>query len=106
MTVAMKPAVSISAQPSEPTLGGRGRRMLGELYDHFGAVAYSLAFSITADRERAERVVTQSFAAAWNEYENPDITPQEFFATLMSAVRSNAAALRDTQRSRTAVSRF
>ncbi len=106
MTVDLKPARPNAAQPSDSTLGVGDRRTLGELYDQFGGVAYSLAYSITASRERAERAVTRSFAATWNEHERRRGAPREFFASLMSAVRANAVAQKGAKRSDTSVARF
>ncbi len=109
MTVApftLTPASPNAAQPSDSKLGVGSRRTLGELYDQFGGIAYSLAYSITADRERAERVVTLSFAAAWNEHERGRVAPQQFLFSLMSTVRANAVARRGTHRAETAVARF
>ncbi len=98
MTVDLTPARPNPAQPSDSKLGVGGRSALGELYDHFGGVAYSLAYSITANREKAERVVTLSFAAAWNEHERRPGAPREFFSALMSAVRAKAVAQRGAKR--------
>ncbi|HEV8362454.1 MAG TPA: sigma factor-like helix-turn-helix DNA-binding protein [Gemmatimonadaceae bacterium] len=109
MTVApvtLTPARPNAAQPSDSKLGVGGRRTLGELYDQFGGIAYSLAYSITADRESAEHVVTLSFAAAWNEYARKRVAPQQFLFSLMSAVRANAVACKGTNRSEAAVARF
>ena len=106
MTVAFTPARPNAAQPSDSKLGVGDPRTLGELYDQFGGVAYSLAYSITADRESAERVVTLSFAAAWKEHERGRAAPQHFFAALMCAVRANAIARRGASRPETAVARF
>lgn len=105
MTIGLTPAKPNVSQPSGPTLSAGGRRTLGELYDHFGPVAYSLAYSITRDRERAERVVTRAFAEAW-EAEGSRGSAQEFFAALMNAVRSNAVALRESRHVDAAIARF
>ena len=109
MTVAplpLTPARPNPPQPSDSKLDAGGQHTLGDLYDQFGGVAYSLAHSITADRERAERVVTLSFAAAWNEHERGRAAPQQFFFSLISAVRANAVARKSTNRSERAVARF
>jgi RNA polymerase sigma factor (sigma-70 family) len=103
MTVALTPAMPNVTQPSDK-LGVGDRRTLGELYDQFGGVAYSLAYSITANREHAERIVTRSFAAAWNE--RRDSAPREFFSSLISAVRTNAVARKGAQRANATIARF
>lgn len=100
MTVALTPAMPNAAQPSDKR-GEGDRRTLGELYDQFGGVAYSLAYSITANREHAERVVTRSFAATWNARRH--CAPLEFFSSLISAVRANAVARKGAN---AAVARF
>lgn len=103
MTVALTPAMPNATQPSDK-FGVGGRRTLGELYDQFGGVAYSLAYSITANRETAERVVTISFAATWNERHLS--APREFFSSLVSAVRTNAVARKGARRANATIARF
>lgn len=98
MPVALTPARPNSAQPSDPKLDEACPRTLGELYDQFGAVAYSLAYSITANSERAERVVTLAFAATWNEHARKRAPVREFFPALMNAVRAGAVEPRGAQR--------
>lgn len=103
MTVALTPAMPNATQPSDK-LGVGDRRTLGELYDQFGGVAFSLAYSITANREHAERVVTLSFAATWNERRRS--APREFFSSLISAVRTNAVARKGAKRTDKSIARF
>lgn len=103
MTVAFTPALPNATQPSDKLSLG-DRRTLGELYDQFGGVAYSLAYSITANREHAERVVTLSFAATWNERRH--CAPREFFSSLISAVRTNAVARKGAPRANATIARF
>ena len=38
---------------------------LDELYDQYGAMAFSIAFRITGDRTAAEDVVQEAFLGAW-----------------------------------------
>ena len=107
MTVApLTPARPNAAQPSDSELGVGGQHTLGELYDKFGGVAYSLAYTITSDRERAERVVTLSFATAWNDHEHSRAVPKQFLFSLLRAVRANAVAGKRTNRPETVVARF
>ncbi len=40
-------------------------RALGELYDRYGGMAYSLAVAIVGERADAEEVVADAFAQAW-----------------------------------------
>lgn len=103
MTVALTPAMPNATQPSDK-FGVGGRRTLGELYDQFGGVAYSLAYAITANREKAERVVTLSFAATWHEHSHS--APREFFSSLVSAVRTNAVARKGAKRDNATMARF
>lgn len=103
MTVALTPAMPNVTRPSDKLGVGNGRT-LGELYDQFGGVAYSLAYSITANREDAERVVTVSFAATWNERRHR--APREFFSSLISAVRTNAVARKGAKPANATIARF
>ncbi|HEY7569054.1 MAG TPA: sigma factor-like helix-turn-helix DNA-binding protein [Gemmatimonadaceae bacterium] len=103
MTVALTPAMPNVTRPSDKLGVGNGRT-LGELYDQFGGVAYSLAYSITANREDAERVVTVSFAATWNERRHR--APRKFFSSLISAVRTNAVARKGAKPANATIARF
>ena len=38
---------------------------LGELYEHYGVMAFSIAYRITGDRTAAEDVVQEAFLGAW-----------------------------------------
>lgn len=93
MTVALTPARS-NGTPSDSASPVDGRSALAELYDRFGAVAYSLAYSITRDRKSAETVVTLAFAAAWQEMNDRQASVPDFFPALMSSVRTNAVGRR------------
>jgi RNA polymerase sigma factor (sigma-70 family) len=74
------------------SVAGEGRT-LDDLYDRFGTLAYSLAFSITGQRETAERIVTDAFATTWQSRRH-DTSPNAFFAALMTTVRVSALASR------------
>lgn len=78
-------------------VAGEGRT-LGDLYDRFGTLAYSLAFSITGKRAAAERIVTDAFAATWQSRRH-EISLNAFFAALMTTVRASALASREGHRS-------
>jgi RNA polymerase sigma-70 factor (ECF subfamily) len=47
-------------------------RALGELYDRFGTLCYSLAYQILGDSSDAEEVVTDAFVQAWSAAGNFD----------------------------------
>lgn len=46
-------------------LAGGDLGALDDLYEHYGAMAFSIAFRITGDRAAAEDVVQESFLGAW-----------------------------------------
>ena len=46
-------------------LSGGDLSALDELYEHYGAMAFSIAFRITGDRTAAEDVVQEAFLGAW-----------------------------------------
>ena len=91
------PAPEVQA-PSASNLGVGEGRSLGDLYDRFGTLAYSLAFSITGQRTAAERIVTVAFATTWQS-RHRDSSPSAFCAALMMTVRANALAGRRGLRS-------
>lgn len=85
-------ALNVQAPSASTHVEGEGRT-LGDLYDRFGTLAYSLAFSITGQRAAAERVVSDAFAKTWQDGRN-DTSPSAFFAALMTTARASALASR------------
>lgn len=65
-------------------------RALGTLYDRHGAVAYGLAFAITAHEETAEQVVAAAFAQLWREAQSYDAGRMTFLAWMTTIVRQHA----------------
>lgn len=67
-------------------------RALGTLYDRHGAVAYGLAFAITAHDGTAEQVVADAFAQLWREAQSYDAGRMTFLAWMTTIVRQHALA--------------
>jgi RNA polymerase sigma-70 factor (ECF subfamily) len=66
---------------------------LGELYDAYGGVAYSLAYAMTGDRRVAERVVEDAFLQARGEAHAFDAGRVSVVGWLTSLVRGRALAV-------------
>jgi RNA polymerase sigma-70 factor, ECF subfamily len=63
---------------------------LGELYDAYGGVAYSLAYAMTGDRRVAERIVEDAFLQAKGEAHAFDASRVSVVGWLTSLVRGRA----------------
>ena len=60
------PAGAISPDSSLVSRAAGGdERALGELYDRYGAMAYSLACAVVSEHADAEEVVAEAFAQVW-----------------------------------------
>lgn len=98
MTSVVTPVAPEVQAPSASNVGAGEGRSLGDFYDRFGTLAYSLAFSITGQRSAAERVVAGAFATTWRS-RHRDSSPSAFCSALMMTVRANALAGRRGARS-------
>jgi RNA polymerase sigma-70 factor (ECF subfamily) len=84
------------------SLSGRGERdlaialaaadqtALAELYDLYGALAYSVALRVLGDRGRAEDVVQEAFLRVWNNAHRFDLTKGSLRAWLLATVRNRS----------------
>ena len=81
-------------------LAAGDERALGELYDRYGGVAYSLACAIVPDSADAEEVVADAFAQVWRSAASFDPSRGNVLAWLTTIVRSRALDLVRSQRRR------
>ena len=73
---------------------------LGELYDRFGSLAYSLACAMVSDASDAEEVVADAFAQIWRSASTFDPARGNVMAWITTIVRSRALDLLRAQRRR------
>jgi RNA polymerase sigma-70 factor (ECF subfamily) len=73
---------------------------LGELYDLFGALAYSLACAMVTDPADAEEVVADAFAQIWRSASTFDPSRGSVMAWITTIVRSRALDLLRAHRRR------
>ncbi|HET7421838.1 MAG TPA: sigma-70 family RNA polymerase sigma factor [Candidatus Dormibacteraeota bacterium] len=71
-------------------LAARDESALGELYDRYGALAYSLAMRILDDSGKAEDVVQEAFVKLWNGAARFDESRGSLRAWLTTAVRNRS----------------
>jgi RNA polymerase sigma-70 factor (ECF subfamily) len=81
-------------------LAAGDERALGELYDLYGGMAYSLACAIVPDSADAEEVVADAFAQVWRSATTFDPSRGNVLAWLTTIVRSRALDLVRSQRRR------
>lgn len=81
-------------------LAAGDERALGELYDLYGGMAYSLACAIVPDSADAEEVVADAFAQVWRSSTTFDPSRGNLLAWLTTIVRSRALDLVRSQRRR------
>jgi RNA polymerase sigma-70 factor (ECF subfamily) len=72
---------------------GGDERALGELYDRFGGMAFSLASAIVGDHADAEEVVADAFAQVWRSAAGFDPSRGSVTAWLATIVRTRALDL-------------
>ncbi|GAC1470528.1 MAG: sigma-70 family RNA polymerase sigma factor [Candidatus Dormibacteraceae bacterium] len=86
---------------SDPDLAARlaagSQDALGELYDRYGRLAYSVALRVLGDAGRAEDVVQDAFLKLWNNAARFDVTKGSLRTWLITAVRNRSI---DTLRGR------
>lgn len=75
-------------------------RALGELYDLYGGLAFSLACSLVSERADAEEVVADAFGQIWRTAATFDAERGNVLAWLTTIVRSRALDLLRSQRRR------
>jgi RNA polymerase sigma-70 factor (ECF subfamily) len=75
-------------------------RALGELYDHYSGVAYSLAYAIVGDAADAEEVVADAFAQVWRTASSFEPARGNVGAWITTIVRSRALDLIRARRRR------
>ena len=75
-------------------------RALGELYDLYGGLAYSLACSLVSEPADAEEVVADAFGQIWRTAATYDAERGNVLAWLTTIVRSRALDLLRSQRRR------
>lgn len=75
-------------------LAGGDERALATLYDRFGAVAYGLAYTITAHAPTAESAVADAFAQLWRDAHLYDARRMSLQGWLTTVVRSAALEAR------------
>jgi RNA polymerase sigma-70 factor (ECF subfamily) len=92
---------------TDPSLVARliagDERALGELYDRFGTMAYSLACAIVPDPADAEEVVADAFAQVWRSAASFDAKRGSVGAWLSTIVRTRALDLLRSQKRRARV---
>ncbi|MFN8570955.1 MAG: sigma-70 family RNA polymerase sigma factor [Gemmatimonadaceae bacterium] len=101
--MAMTPAPPTAAPPEHALVSrliAGDERALGELYDRFGGMAYSLACAIVPDAADAEEVVAEAFAQMWRSATSFDPSRGNVMAWLTMIVRSRALDLVRSQRRR------
>ena len=72
---------------------GGDERALGELYDRYGGIAYSLACSIVGEAADAEEVVADAFAQVWRSAAGFDPARGSVAAWLATITRTRALDL-------------
>jgi RNA polymerase sigma-70 factor, ECF subfamily len=78
-------------------------RALGELYDRYGAMAFSLACAIVGERADAEEVVADTFAQVWRSAAGFDPARGSVAAWVATIARSRALDLVRSRRRRARV---
>ncbi|MFZ0216184.1 MAG: sigma-70 family RNA polymerase sigma factor [Candidatus Dormiibacterota bacterium] len=71
-------------------LANRDVDALAELYDRYGALAYSVALRVLGDSGRAEDVVQDAFLKIWNAAPRFDVERGALRAWLLTAVRNRS----------------
>jgi RNA polymerase sigma factor (sigma-70 family) len=71
-------------------LAQRDVEALTELYDRYGALAYSVAVRILGDPGRAEDVVQEAFLKVWNGIDRFDRSRGELRSWLLTSVRNRS----------------
>jgi RNA polymerase sigma-70 factor, ECF subfamily len=95
---ALAPDLSIIAR-----IAAGDERALGELYDRYGRMAFSLAVSIVSDPADAEEVVADAFAQVWRSASMFDSDRGSVVAWMATIVRTRALDLLRAQRRRARV---
>jgi RNA polymerase sigma-70 factor, ECF subfamily len=101
------PTVAPTPAPIDPSVISRlvsgDESALGELYDRFGPLAYSLACAMVTDAADAEEVVADAFAQIWRSASTFDPARGNVMAWITTIVRSRALDLLRAQRRRARV---
>lgn len=63
---------------------------LGEVYDQYGALAFSIALRVLGDRQKAEDVTQEAFLRLWSNAGSFDATKGSLRAWLFTMVRNRA----------------
>jgi RNA polymerase sigma-70 factor (ECF subfamily) len=86
-------ALEMSGQNDESLARGLQRKdpaAMGELYDRFGRVAYSVILSIVRDGAVAEDLVQETFLRVWNRAQSFDVGRGALGPWLLSIARNRA----------------
>lgn len=92
MNSAVIGSMTADVAPAAPATGSGSSACdeLGQVYDRYGALAFSLAYRILRDRGLAEDVVQESFVALWRNADRYDPTRASMRSWLCRIVRNRA----------------
>lgn len=71
-------------------LAAGSQEALGQLYDRYGRLAYSVAYRVLGDSGRAEDVVQEAFLKMWNHASNFDARRGSLRTWLLTSVRNRS----------------